>query len=490
MRNTTKKLRWLALLVLIFYACQSEYDTLTLRSKNSTTTATLLTGSDALKMKRELLSELNNNNQIGISRITSALGKRNINNSSQRTSLSDIERYIDSTRVVLLIDTIARKKNYSFMLAIPDTSKTTFYNLVMRDYNGYRRTSMITYDMDPDYAKEYAVTDDLTNFTGQITLEIVAEDEDDPCNHISHGGGGIYMANPYEGVYENYNPHPSWEMVQAQLAERGFALDNAPPEWIEVSRSPRYFRLSYNLSDDAECDEDEVGVIPPDPHVKNCEELKKMMEDHTIRNTFTTLKNKVSAAPANRREWGYAFSNDNPPEELELGDYSNNTLELPSGGSIYGGNHTHPYDSNPDEGYIPMFSISDIYQLAVIKNRYQGTTIPVSKFVFTLTVKSGNSTETFAIKISNSTQFYQWAFSFNQMSRSDRETLAKNLADIYTETRDAGGGWSSYAKDLLGFMSDKNIAGLDLYKADDENFSGWSKIRLNHNNEVTEIPCK
>src|SRR5690554_4502918 len=181
------------------------------------------------------------------------------------------------------------------------------------------------------------------------------------------------------------------------------------------------------------------------------------------------------------------------PVEAQTANGSATEVAIPTGGSIYGGSHTHPFEANGDK-VTPMFSVSDIAKLGEI---FAKSSIPASvkyqdpsKFFFTLTVKNGGSTETFAIKIDNAMQFMNFSNQYYGMSFEDKKTLRNNLAYTYTKTREEGGSMYDCLKDLFKFMNEKNINGISIYQATDSNLSNWKKLTYNSSeNDIDETDC-
>src|SRR5690606_28384931 len=186
---------------------------------------------------------------------------------------------------------------------------------------------------------------------------------------------------------------------------------------------------------------------------KNCEELQKIKTDTIIKQSFTNLQTKVSNTNL-RREFGYSYAEGSDPVEAQTANGSATEVAIPTGGLIYGGSHTHPVEANGDK-VTPMFSVSDIAKLGEI---FANNSTPAaakfqdpSKFFFTLTVKNGGSTETFAIKIDNAMQFMNFSNQYYGMTNKRKKDMGRELADVYTKTRQEGGSMYDCLKDLFKF---------------------------------------
>src|SRR5690606_36402862 len=180
------------------------------------------------------------------------------------------------------------------------------------------------------------------------------------------------------------------------------------------------------------------------------------------------------------------------PVEAQTANGSATEVAIPTGGSIYGGSHTHPFEANGDK-VTPMFSVSDIAKLGEI---FAKSSIPASvkyqdpsKFFFTLTVKNGGSTETFAIKIDNAMQFMNFSNQYYNMTKQEKEDYSWGLDRRYIKTREGGGSMYDCLKDLFKFMNEKNIKGISIYQATDSNLSNWKKLTYNSENDIDETDC-
>ncbi|MNK07058.1 hypothetical protein D3C87_249670 [compost metagenome] len=231
-----------------------------------------------------------------------------------------------------------------------------------------------------------------------------------------------------------------------------------------------------------------TGPINPnsDPHEKNCKELADMMDRTGIRASFNDLNTKTGESKEN----GYKFEDGKTPKPLKLQAGTINHMELESGGQIYGGSHTHPDPSQSD--YIPMFSLPDIVKLGQIAYNYKplpGQSKNIFKCVITLTVKTANGNETYALKIEDWYQFGTYILQYDVLSKDEKIRKNNALNRKYTYRKEHGGGMDNYLKDLFNFMADQNIKGVAIYKANAD-FSEWSKQEYNPQTKtITPKPC-
>lgn len=499
--------------------CQDDYEETTQGSLTTQAGAThrIITGKEARTKTKELVAYLK---EKGI-KLTPAIQEGGL----EYRTLADIEDYIDDSEVYEIHH--GDDVNYTYNVRLPDTTGLRFYNMVIKQKDGFKRTELITYEMDPAFAADYySGKAAFEIFTGRMTVEILSIDEGFPCDEepstpipISGGNGpggaGGGGGGGGTGGTGNNNPPNTYNSLadaqynslailnnQADDDANGDDSDNGDDEDDDddaklVSRSPRYYRLpeippTTGIGQPGPCGEaDQVGILEPQlttHHEKNCEELNDFMNDVNVRSSYNNLKNTVSE----NRENGYGFSDNAIPEELELADGSLNMLYVPTGGSYYGASHTHPNQHTTE--FVPMFSISDIFKLGQLAADYEwqpGTPRNYNKFVLTLTAQQGgsNSSKTYALKIDNWISFAAFCNSYQTMTNKERRAIEGLLKYNYTREVTASSGTEEYLKILLKFMEQKSIKGVSVYKANDE-LTEWSKQTLDENgNGPVSTPC-
>ena len=221
-------------------------------------------------------------------------------------------------------------------------------------------------------------------------------------------------------------------------------------------------------------------------HNDNCNSLKKMILNQKIKSKIKTLQTLTDQP----REFGFGYSDTADPIELQLNQGSLTSVKLKVGGTYYGGSHTHPLVT------APMFSISDIIGLAILKQRYFNPEdlTQDSKFFFTLTAQHKNdpATDTFSLEIDNYAQFKVFLDSYISMTDLEREKMGLNLRDKYSvvDSTDPDAS-NNYLLALLKYMNSVNLKGVSVYKATDENLTNWERVDYDSkNNYVKKIPCK
>jgi hypothetical protein len=255
----------------------------------------------------------------------------------------------------------------------------------------------------------------------------------------------------------------------------------------------------FSFDDGAIGDIKTVPVVPQpitkDQNKKNCDKLSEMIQNVAIKNSLNTLKGKV-VENGPKKEFGFNYSLDTsaPIVECNLANGNDLTVEMKYGGLIYGFSHTHPFETTQALGsenkVMPMFSLSDIFGFGLLIAYHSNHSADPSIFFMSLTVKNGNSSDTFVLKIDNKQEFIAWANSYNQLSSQVKDRKGGLLNGEYEKVMKEGGGYSNYLKALFLFMKEQNMKGLSVYKANDTNFTGWRKIELNTNGDsVVEKDC-
>lgn len=518
MKKHLKKLRPLLLLTTLFLLtnCQEEFEEnkAVVQQKNGSK-HTILTGEAARSKKAELLVKLNKDGGSGLAKLQNVL-KGGTTDPAFR-QLMDIKEYIDDSEVYS-IEQANGNINNTFRVNMPDAGDNKFYNLVVKTAGTASKTVLLTYNLSKEFAEEYQNGGDILHFSGEIEFDILAIDEDFPCEEEpgkptpvsggsgSGGGGGgggtSGGGTGGGGIGGPGNPGDPGVPYNQSLVDQKFqhlkfmAVINwgGDEEWELVSRSPRYFRTGKIETGDIEnlCgDAEDIGVLDPNAiHKKNCEELNAMMARPGIKASFTTLQSKANSF----REFGHKFEDNKSPEELQLAPGSIVSLVMPVGGDIYGANHTHPDPNDPKE-VAPMFSLPDLIKFAEIRKNYTPS-MPgnnAAKCVLTLTVnvpdEGGATTQTFALKIDNWLKFREYYLKYSAFTKDEREIKDKTLNRKYVLRRKSGGSTDGYMKDLFSFMIGENIEGVAIYKAN-KDLTEWSKQEYDkETNSITPKPC-
>ncbi|THD33724.1 hypothetical protein [uncultured Flavobacterium sp.] len=226
----------------------------------------------------------------------------------------------------------------------------------------------------------------------------------------------------------------------------------------------------------------------PDPRNNDpCKELKKMMQNTKIEESYTGpngLKSKVNE----NIEYGFAFKRTPGYDDVEpiTRNYANpTTLNMTNfiGGKYYGASHTHINYVTSEN--VPMFPAPDIDYLFKVAAKYdwEGVTPrnrDYSIFVFTLTVPQG----TYAIKIKD---WLKFTYVMNNSVRYGefKQKIEREYNKIDNSNID------KLIKTLLKIMNDSNL-GVGLYEAE-QDFSNWKELTLSNptdvNSQIKETPC-
>ena len=243
-------------------------------------------------------------------------------------------------------------------------------------------------------------------------------------------------------------------------------------------------------NDDQEDDQEEpIEIIPLENFVNfrdNCNELQKLSQTDelsaNINPTVTQLKNLT----AEDNEYSISYrKNINGGEESNFPD-SDGILEGDSqtGSSInygavwFGGIHTHP------KGTIQMFSWLDISRLKLV---YDNLHADFNKEDVFIMIVNDNGT-VYAAKIDDITKLSEELQ--NDLDNAKGNTIDKkeeNLTDKLSRKYRKGDNIErTFLKNFLDY-------GISLFKANDENLSNWSKLKLeepaSNNSDVITKPC-
>ncbi|QEE50177.1 hypothetical protein FUA48_11485 [Flavobacterium alkalisoli] len=205
---------------------------------------------------------------------------------------------IDQTEVLENTDRTG-KIHYTYRVNHPLSSESIFFNLVISDNDGYKKTRLIKYEMTTEFADRFNNGgSDFINMDGTITFSLLSADEGNPCGETpingipiqggsGPGGTGGYTGGSSGGGGEPWNPNGNGNphnqvLVEAQylsmslsyFSSQGSTGEDGEDEmepggtddegWYLVSRSPRSFNvppLDDTLNPCGE--EEEVGVLLP-----------------------------------------------------------------------------------------------------------------------------------------------------------------------------------------------------------------------------------
>jgi hypothetical protein len=508
MKKHLKKLRPLLLLTTLFLLtnCQEEFEEnkAVVQQKNGSK-HTILTGEAARAKKAELLIKLNKDGGKGLSKLQNVLKGGSTDPAFRQ--LMDIKEYIDDNEVYS-IEQANGNVNNTFRVNMPDAGDNKFYNLVVKTAGTASKTVLLTYNLSKEFAEEYQNGGDILHFSGEIEFDILAIDEDFPCEEEpgkptpvsggsgsggGGGGGGTGGGGTGGGgIGGPGNPGDPGVPYNQSLVDQKFqhlkfmAVINwgGDEEWELVSRSPRYFRTGKvetgdidNLCGDAE----DIGVL--DPAIKNCEELAKMSNNIDLINALKNLDSKTKELI----EYGYAIEknsgNYNVPQIAQSDPQTPNMIRMGSylGGDYIGLFHTHP---DPFDGVYPMFSGADIGYLFYVAVKHNNNNSPknYSDYFITLTTIHG----TYALKFNN---FAKLSIFINGKGIA---AIDQVLYPKY-DARQPEDSVDNLIVELLTTIKDLDL-GVSLYEAN-KDLTDWAEIQLNDDPLLSgyplkSIPCK
>lgn len=212
---------------------------------------------------------------------------------------------------------------------------------------------------------------------------------------------------------------------------------------------------------------------------RNLAELKKLGKTANIKATFTNSKNQaLKNYPRLSEEMGYSYKDRESPEPLQLTDNGDGfQIIIRTGPGIYGNSHVHPDVSN---GGVPMFSLSDVFSIGIMKSHYRDPQVDNSKFFFSLTARFGEEAHTFVIKINNWYQFAPKASEYYNMSQAEITLKDNQLNESYRkQSNRIGTSPSDYLSTLMAYLNDNGISGLDIYMSPTSSMSDWTKFVYN-----------
>lgn len=509
MKKHLKKLRPLLLLTTLFLLtnCQEEFEEnkAVVQQKNGSK-HTMLTGEAARAKKAELLIKLNKDGGRGLAKLQNVLKGGNTDPAFRQ--LMDIKEYIDDSEVYS-IEQANGNVNNTFRVNMPDAGDNKFYNLVVKTAGTASKAVLLTYNLSKEFAEEYQNGGDILHFSGEIEFDILAIDEDFPCEEEpgkptpvsggsgsggGGGGGGTGGGGTGGGgIGGPGNPGDPGVPYNQSLVDQKFqhmkfmAVINwgGDEEWELVSRSPRYFRTGKvetgdidNLCGDAE----DIGVLNPDkPGEKSlCTELKNKSADAN----FDAKMNELKAKAASQNfESAYALYQ-NAGEGLLFSGEATGSATAPEVSLALGQSSTQAaincigfMHCHLDNGTtFSVFSFSDIIALATIATI---STRPTSELVLYVTTANG----TFALKVNDKVALK------NNLQRMELGANGYEIRfDQFVKKTD------SVEKQTLGFLnfiedqfSDIGL-GAELYQQD--NNGDWEKLKLNNSGKkINRTKC-
>ncbi|QYJ67438.1 hypothetical protein [Flavobacterium litorale] len=400
------------------------------------------------------------------------------------------------------------KRHYTYRVKHPRDSERIFFNVVITERQGLKKTTLIEYEMNNSFANDfYTGKTRFSELNGFIYVNVINSDSGYPCDDSPGGGGGIPInggdgGNPGSGggggggdnwdPNGNGNPHNEF-FLQHMYAQLEIDLnytannnnggndgggDESGPRLIH--RNPRdfHYHLSVPPADDTTnpCGEGEdFGILEPvlvefiTPE-QLCNELKAKSQDPNFTAKMNELKNKAGiqnfeSAHTLYQNAGHGLlispefkGNPNTANGGQVSlQIQQSSFETPT--NAIGFIHCHL-----DNGTTyKIFSYSDIVALAKIA---QTSSRPTAELAIYVTTASG----TFALKISNRMTFSANA-DLMEMSAVFKEKNFKRNVKINMSVSDQ-------VKGFLKFLEADELDSLiNLYQQDSN--GDWKKLELN-----------
>ncbi|WP_297332973.1 hypothetical protein [Flavobacterium sp.] len=216
------------------------------------------------------------------------IGKAKLKNQGMMLKSGD-DFTLDEAEVMVVENKRNGKINYTYHVNHSRDSETTFFNVVITEWRGFKKLMLFEYEMTHDFSSKYSFGEtDFSNFDGLLHVNVLNADDDFPCNDSPGGGipftGGVGTSSG-GGSGENQdggNPHSEFFLRQLFTIAHMSSSYKAPTnnnngggsdgggddDGQIIHRSPRDFNyhLSVPASNDTSnpCGEsEEIGVLTP-----------------------------------------------------------------------------------------------------------------------------------------------------------------------------------------------------------------------------------
>lgn len=426
MKKHLKKLRPLLLLTALFLLtnCQEEFEeNKPVEQQKNGSKYTILTGETARAKKAELLIELDKDGGKGISNLQQVL-KGGTTDPAFR-DMMDIKEYIDD-REVFKVEQANGNINYTYRVNMPDATDDKFYNLVVKISANGSKTTLYTYTLDKMFTENYQIDGDFSKFTGEIKVDVVAMDGDVPCEEEPHkpvpvsggigvgaggvtgggSGGGNGGGGGIGGPINPGNPGVPYNQLLVDIKINALKIVKAKSYSIEVGpieggidgggtipgtlpgMFDRYIIQTPSVDGETDpCgDGEDIGVFDPqEKHKSDCDKLKKLLANATIKNSLNSLKGNLEGF----KERLFTFSMNGRGETNAKAETNNsgNTASMSVNNGTYGVAHTHPSGTpSAPSGIYKMFSIADLKSVYIFTKNYAGTGPTAAPLFFNMMV--------------------------------------------------------------------------------------------------------
>lgn len=527
MKKHFKKLRPLLLLMALFMLtnCQEElYQIDSSENIQPNFKISAYVGKSALVQKEIALDILKKNGGNATNKLRQHLFGSDI---SFRT-IQDVEKFIDASEV-LVATAPSGVTTYTFNLLNPALEQNTYENLVIQTINNSDKIMVLTYALESEFAKNYALNGNLENFTGTVTFDLLSVDPEYPCTEAPGAGlgpgsgGGIPVYNgagvPGVGAPDPVDPfNPDGQSSNQLLIDAKFLamkfrnitveivsgpIESGPGAPSTPVTPPTQYRTaifsSFGLQNPSNpCAEDDIipitlggGEDDEDNNDDDCFTLKALINTPAIKNSLNSLKESLNENNENLFTFHKSGNGDTyaAPQIANSG----NSAVMRKNNSIYGVAHTHQNGtSNTPSEIFKMFSFADIQSIHELGNGFMGSGQSAAPLFFNMMVINNYT----YIIFPNDFDTFKNHEAFQ--SKKKATTLDWKLEEKYKIQKAINNdSHNALARELLKFINDSNNLNLNmsLYRISNEsNFTGaWEKIELdpnNFNNLKQPIPCK
>jgi hypothetical protein len=498
MTRTLKRLRPLLLLtaLLLLANCQEDlYDDLD-PAPDGQYTHRILTGPEALGQKQKLVEVLKANSGEGMAKLRSTFTEA----STSRLSYEDLEPFISYDAVLEMSDGKGQTC-YTYTIKHPDRDEKNFFNIVMKVRNNLRKINLIQYAMADSFAEN--VDRDMVKFSGNIIIENLVTERGFPCPDEPEGpipidegentgggydpGTGSWGGNP--GVHD---PGSNIDQNQLIVSIKLFSLtmsgsnprsDHDGGFYVNDQWMPKPVRMSFNFNSSTECGGDqEIGVLVPDPHPHNCEELAVKSANANFSPKMAELKAKAgsqnfeSAYGIYDGVGGLSFSDEfRGSSDIPEVEISTTVSASQSNSNLIGFMHCHLNNGTT----YKVFSFADLCAFGLVAKMSTRATKELCLYV---TTASG----TFALKVRDRAQL-------KSIYENKMKPFSQGYEREFQKYLDLNDSVDEQIVGLLNFI-DQNFPpetgglGIDLYQQNEE--GNWERLKLtNSGKSINRKPC-
>jgi hypothetical protein len=431
----------------------------------------IITGKEAKKIKEMMFTSYSNGRKTGRSSL----------------HLRDDGQYVDYAQIIEVIDSFGNT-NYTFkIINHPEKTDGNFFNLVFSVKDGQSTIELLKYVMDEDFKEDYYNNlKEIHEFKGMVYFTTLSSTgpcdpiEVDPLplnptlpsdgntsggGTISGGGnpsgpGGISGGEPSGG--SNGGSSGNDISIYYQCDDCGSTYSTLQNFYTSKCKNDTYTtvitfnRIVQNTPSNPCPKAGQIGMLPDTDGKKY---LKKLLTTSGFLNKIASLQEDASDTQ-NNSEHGFSIAYSQP--NLLTGtvfsggfDY----IRVLKGLNIVGFAHCHTLN-----GY-PMFTVSDLINLNVIKN---ASTLNQSPELFTFILVTEDNV--FAYQIKNVDQYN----AFCDLMNSDLKKFHRELTNKYENKTNTSTSSTRYLNDLVSFLI-KYQAAITVYKLNSDQ-TDWENI--------------